>query len=62
MTKDEHKKRVAEAMRRFYEAQQAAGIYWPLIRRNCNWKRSTKIMCNGKQAELTLSRTTDTVI
>ena len=48
MLKDEHKKRVAEAMRRYTEAQEIrpAGRQRPLLRRKNNFVRgSMEIFC-----------------
>ena len=48
MTKDEHKKRVSEAMRRYCEAQEIrpAGRQRPLLRRKNNFVRgSLEIFC-----------------
>ncbi len=48
MLKDEHKKRVAEAMRRYTEAQERrpAGRQRPLLRRKNNFVRgSMEIFC-----------------
>lgn len=48
MEKDEHKERVKEAMQRFYQAQEMAGIHWPLVCVKCPCKRRRKIMCETK--------------
>ena len=48
MTRDEHKQRVTEAMRRYYEAQEIrpAGRQRPLLRRKNNFVRgSMEIFC-----------------
>jgi hypothetical protein len=48
MLKDEHKQRVIEAMRRYYEAQEIrpAGRQRPLLRRKNNFVRgSMEIFC-----------------
>lgn len=51
MTKDEHKKRVTEAMRRYTEAQEIGRTYGrqrPLLRRKNNFVRgSMEIFCCG---------------
>ena len=50
MLKDEHKQRVIEAMRRYYEAQEIrpAGRQRPLLRRKNNFVRgSMEIFCAG---------------
>lgn len=48
MLKDDHKQRVVEAMRRYYEAQETrpAGRQRPLLRRKNNFVRgSMEIFC-----------------
>jgi len=54
MNQDERKKRITEAMRRFYEAQEAdrrAGRLRPLIRRKNNWLRGGMGIFAGKRHE-----------
>lgn len=61
---DERKKRVEDAMQRYFEkaaADAAAGIQRPLICWKCPCKLRKRMMCENKQAELTLHDTTDPV-
>lgn len=48
MENDERKKRVAEAMQRFIDAQAAVGIHWTPLRWKCPCKYRMRIMCNTK--------------